>query len=1105
MAGEVDTLTQPGSEGAPDFWQAPEEFARTEEFETMLRREFPDDADTWTNPVTRRQFMTLMGASVALAGLNGCSPRPAPQRKILPYTNIPEGMIPGNPMFFATGTLLSGVATGVLVKSHEGRPVKVEGNPSHPGCRNPKAQVVAEGKAGGSSNLAGTDIYSQAAILSLYDPDRSQRTSYLGESRTWEDAVYALRVALEKHASKEGAGVRILTETITSPTLADQITKLLAKYPKAKWVQYEPGARDNVRIGLHQATGANVTAIYDYIQANVIVALDSDFLTSGPGAVRYARDFAARRRVRKAKADGVNPGEMNRLYSVEPMLTPTGASADHRLPWKGAEIEAFAKSLLAELKAPGSASVAKEWIKELAKDLLLPRNKGKSIVVTGDHQPASVHLLVHQINEHLQNVGKTVTYVKSIEARPENQAAAFKQLVKDMNETKVELLFILGGNPVYYSPADLDFVSALRKVPLRVHVGDYEDETGVECHWHLPLAHVFETWGDARAYDGTVTIFQPLIAPLYGAHNLTELLFGLTAAPETPLSSSLDLLQDHWMKWYEKNPKKDVDFEHFWENAVREGVIAGTAMGAPEKGELPGHPGAAVGQDIAGGMEVNFRLDPTLYDGRFANLGWLQELPKPITKLTWDNAAIMSPKTAANLGLTVTPRWTAGERGRMEVDMVKLIVMGKEVTAGVWIQPGHVDDSVTVYLGYGRENAGRVGNNTGFNAYKIRFSDSLWMAAAKKPEKTGETMFLACTQAHHNMENRKPVRRMTLQQLGDPKSLDKEMAPPAATAERALVKDNVPGPNEASERAKRAKDHEHEHDHSHEHEHEHEHDEHDSRLVPLTLYPATNKDGRRWAMAIDLTSCIGCNSCMIACQAENNIPVIGKHEVTRGREMHWIRVDRYFEGNPDESEALKTYFQPVPCQQCEKAPCELVCPVGATVHSTDGLNDMVYNRCVGTRYCSNNCPYKVRRFNFFTFADFATESLKLGRNPEVTVRSRGVMEKCTYCVQRIRAGEIVAEREGREIEDGEIVSACQAACPTGAIVFGDLSDTHSEKEITNPVTGAKHKVKGSDVRRWKGEETNYGLLAELNTMPRTSYLADLRNPNPLMPPAKGGA
>lgn len=1091
MAGEINTLRQQSdSTEVPEFWQAPEELAHTEEFRAMMAREFPDDADTWTNPVTRRQFMTLMAASVSLAGMNGCSPRPAPQRNILPYTTIPDGMLPGTPMFFASATLLGGVATGVLVKSHEGRPVKVEGNPSHPGCRNPKDSNPRD-----PLNLAGTDIFSQAAILSLYDPDRSQSRTYLGESRTWEEAISILRVALEKHRAKGGEGVRILTETVTSPSLADQLNKLRTKYPKAEWVQYEPGTRDNVRVGLHRALGQNVTAIYDYIQANVVLALDADFLTSGPGAVRYARDFAARRRVRAAQSDGGAPAQMNRLYSVEPMLTPTGASADHRLPLKGAEIEEFARSLLAELKSPGTATLAKAWIKPLAEDL--KKNKGKSIVVAGDQQPAAVHVLVHQINELLQNIGKTVQYIKSIEARPENQLAGFKQLVADMNAGKVELLFILGGNPVYYSPADLEFAKALDKVRLRVHVGEYVDETAVRCHWHIPLAHFFEAWSDARGYDGTATILQPLIAPLYGSHSLIELLFALTADLDNPNSTGLGILQDYWKKWYESHPQEGIDFDHFWQNSLRDGVVAGTALEAPAKGELPGAASPNSTPVPKGEIEINFRLDPTLYDGRFANSGWLQELPKPITKLTWDNAAILSPKTAASLGLTATPRWTAGERGRMEVDYVMLTVMGRQVKAAAWIQPGHVDNSVTVYLGSGRESAGKVGNNTGFNAYTIRNSDTPWITAAQKPEKTGDTTFLACTQGHFNMENRKPVRRMTKEDYGDPKILDREMAPPAAISERGLIKENVPGPNDNTDK----KNHPHEHEHDHDHDHDHSH-EHDSRMIPLTVYPDMNK-GRRWAMAIDLTSCIGCHSCMIACQAENNVPVIGKHEVTRGREMHWIRVDRYFEGNPDDSEGLKTYFQPVPCQQCEKAPCELVCPVGATTHSTDGLNDMVYNRCVGTRYCSNNCPYKVRRFNFFTFADWATESLKLGRNPDVTVRSRGVMEKCTYCVQRIRSGEIVAEREGRPIADGEIVSACQAACPTGAIVFGDLSDIHSEKEITNPATGVKHKVKGSDVRRWKGESTNYGLLAELNTMPRTSYLAALRNPNPDMP--KGGA
>ncbi len=551
--------------------------------------------------------------------------------------------------------------------------------------------------------------------------------------------------------------------------------------------------------------------------------------------------------------------------------------------------------------------------------------------------------------------------------------------------------------------------------------------------------------------------------------------------------------------WNDQLEKKKIDRKegetvgHYWHEAVRHGVLPGTEKKKVQKSSSLanvefGTSGATASVEAADTYEVCFRPDPTIYDGRFANSGWLQELPKPVSKLCWDNAAIMSPKTAKKLKLSASPRWTAGERGRMEVQYVKLTLNGKDVIAAAWPQPGHADDSVTVYLGHGRERAGRVGNNTGFNAYPLRSSNALWTTGGMKIQKLDDETFLACTQAHYVMEDRKPIRRLTPAEMADKKKFAQAMTAAVASGEYDLVKANVPGPNERADTVKPppAK---HDHDDHHD-ENGHGH-KHDTRLTPLTMYPDSTKTGHRWAMAIDLTACTGCNVCMIACQAENNIPVVGKYEVTRGRDMYWIRVDRYFEGNLEDSEGLKTYFQPVPCQQCEKAPCEVVCPVGATVHSTDGLNDMVYNRCVGTRYCSNNCPYKVRRFNFLTYADFVSESLKLGRNPEVSVRSRGVMEKCTYCVQRIRTAEIRAEREwstrptdasGRPtIFDGEITTACQAACPSQAIVFGDLSDPKSV------------------VNRWKAEQTNYGLLAELNTMPRTTYLAAVRNPNPDMP------
>jgi MoCo/4Fe-4S cofactor protein with predicted Tat translocation signal len=1122
MAGET-AMKNSNAGAAPEFWRTTEEWAQTPEFQEMLTREFPDDIETWTDPVSRRKFLTLMSASIALAGLAGCSPRPASQRKILPYSKQPEGLIPGVPNFYASTAVLGGIGSGVLVKSYEGRPIKIEGNPDHP-------------------SSGGTDIFTQAFVLELYDPDRAQSVSFQGVPRTWEEAIGSLRAGLEKLKDKDGAGIRILTGTVTSPTLADSIAKFRKRYPMAAWTQFEPLTRDNVRDGAVRAFGDAFTTTYDFSHAKVVLALDCDFLTALPGSVRYARDFMRNRRVRKHDhADGGDINDMSRLYAVESMLTPTGSVADHRLSLKSSEVEAFARALAAEIavqldrakkehklqNVKGSPPAkAISWLTPLAEDLVA--NMGHSVVIAGDQQPAAVHALVHAINDALKNAGKTVKYSKPIEASPDAATAKtsshhgdLRTLVADLKSGKVEMLLILGANPVYAAPADIDFGSALEKAGVSIHLGLYANETALRCHWHIPEAHTLESWGDARCFDGTASIIQPLIAPLWAGRSALELMTALGAKLEDGVQTGHEAVMAYWRtRWLEKNKGKDEsEFDGVWQKWLRDGVIADSAhdleVNVPTL--LATWAAKSDGSAAASGMEINFRADPTIYDGRFANNGWLQELPKPVTKLCWENAVIMSPNTAEKLGIPEPdPRWTAGERGRMETEIVEITAPGrpeaKPIKAPVWIQPGHADDSVTVYLGYGREQAGKVGNNIGFNAYKQRTSDALWFRLGVDINKTGEKTFLANTQAFYSMQGRKPVRRVTSNVFHDleskdeetrkkaAKELDEAMAPAAAASERNLIE--LPGPNERSEKERDRAGLDHSHDHGHEHKHEHEH-KHDKRLTPLSMYDDTNKVGRRWAMTIDLSSCIGCNACMIACMAENNIPILGKYEVSRGREMYWIRVDRYYSlRNPDLSEkardperikdpdSLAVYFQPVPCQQCEKAPCEVVCPVGATLHSTDGLNDMVYNRCVGTRYCSNNCPYKVRRFNFLTYADWNTESLKLGRNPDVTVRSRGVMEKCTYCVQKIRQAEIVAEREyetrpkvdGRpRIDDGEIKTACELVCPSQAIVFGDLSD------------------KGSAVRRWKDEPTNYGLLAELNTMPRTSYLAAVRNPNPKMP------
>ncbi|OWK36192.1 TAT-variant-translocated molybdopterin oxidoreductase [Fimbriiglobus ruber] len=1114
----------------PEFWQSIDQWMDTPQFRDMMKDEFPEDAAEWLDPVSRRQFLSLMGASVALAGAVGCNPslKPASRKKVVPFVRQPDQMIPGVPLFFSTAvSQAGGIGLGVLVKSVEGRPIKVEGNPNHPG------------------SLGATDLYAQASILGVYDPDRSKQVKHEGRAGTFDSAIDALRSALNTQKAKQGEGLRIVTETTTSPTLILLIEDFLKRNPKAKWVQYETLSRDNPRRAGERAFGKYVNPIYHFDKAKVALALDSDFLSAtGPGNVRYAREFMAGRKVREIAAslkagDGVEAKDMNRLYAVESMLTSTGGTADHRLPLKPSEVEAFAVALAKELGVAGLPAggklpkSAEEWIKPLAADL--SKAKGQSVVVVGDHQPPAVHLLAHAINEKLGAFGSTVTFTEPVETRPADQLAEFKTLVADLKGGKVDFLFLLGGNPAFDAPADLEFAKVLGETKaLTVHLGLYDDETSRLCKWHLNAAHEFETWGDVRGFDGTATIQQPLIAPLFGGKSPIELFAVLL---ELGISDSLEVVKATWKKHFE-DTKASGDFETWWQKAVRDGVIPGTARPAVNVGAVKLdalNDKAFATPAVKAGTEIQFRPDPTIYDGRYANNGWLQEIPKPVSKLAWDNAAIVSPATAEKLQCTTAFGWTGGENGRTETDLVEITVDGRKLTVALFILPGHADDVITLYVGYGRSDdlGWKVAGGHGSNTYLLRTTTALWGAGGVEVKKTSGRYLLAALQGQHAMESRRPVRHATVAQFAA--DHDFAQVPGASAGEYKEIRALTPGTPEDFARlygwkegeGKHPHPHYHTHDHGHAHEGEkgeghEEHGGHDTRLIPLSLYPQnplkvdgqdSSKTYRRWGMSIDLGACTGCSACVVACVSENNIPVVGKEQVTKGRSMHWIRIDRYFSmpgeknqedslGGKDvgpkaraekikDSAAIRTHFQPVQCQQCEKAPCEVVCPPGATVHSADGLNDMVYNRCVGTRYCSNNCPYKVRRFNFLQFSDYSTESLKLVNNPDVTVRTRGVMEKCTYCVQRIRAADVEAEREfqtrpkdanGRpKIRDHEIVTACQAACPTGAIVFGDIND------------------RDSAVLRAKAEPTTYGLLAEINTMPRTSFLAAVRNPNPAMP------
>jgi molybdopterin-containing oxidoreductase family iron-sulfur binding subunit len=1015
-------------QGGPQVWRSLESVAETPEFQAYLHREFPSNASEWLDPVGRRSFLKLMSASMALAGVTACTVQPT--ELIVPYVRQPEEEIPGKPLFFATAMTLGGVATGVLVESHEGRPTKIEGNPDHP------------------ASQGATDLYAQGSVLTLYDPDRSQTITQFGEIRPWSAVIAAVRGGLSAQSGSKGAGLRILTETVNSPTLAAQIQQVLALQPNAKWIQWEPMPRDNARAGARTAFGQYLEPVYDLTKADVILSLDADFLASeGAATLRYSRQFASRRRVEES-ADN-----LNRLYVVESNHSVTGGRADNRLPIKSSQVEAFARAVAAQVGVPGVTGTppagSEAFVDAVAKDLAAHR--GRVAVMAGDALPPAVHAIAHAMNAALGADGATVTYFPTPEAVPTEQHAALRELVADIEAGRVQMLVIIGeSNPVFSAPADLKFQEAMGKVALRVHSGLFFDETATQSHWHVPAAHYLEAWSDARTFDGTVSIVQPLIQPLYGGKSAHEIIATLSDRPER---NGYDVVREYWQSAKVPNvpgvpmvptgvgaqsatgansagaksapPAASTaaeTFEKSWRKWLHDGLIAGSAFTPVTAVVAPDVATRITAGTAVDGIEINFRRDATIYDGRFANNGWLQELPKPMTKLTWDNAALIAPSTAEASDL-------------QSGDYILVKHEGRELEVPVWIVPGHAKDCITLPVGYGRTRAGNIGNGTGFNTYALRGSTAPWFGAAKIT-KTGDDYDLVGTQDHWSIEGRNIVRSATLEEFKTTPAFAKAM----------------------------------------------EHAQLDKRI---SLYSDKEYKGNQWGMAIDMNACTGCTACVIACVAENNIPVVGKFQVSKNREMHWLRIDRYFAGNLDTPD---TYFQPMPCQQCENAPCEVVCPVSATVHSDEGLNDMVYNRCVGTRYCSNNCPWKVRRFNFLLFQDWNTPQFKLQRNPDVTVRSRGIMEKCTYCVQRINAARIQAKREDRGIRDGEIVTACQAVCPTDAIVFGDINDPNSK------------------VAKLKASPRNYSMLEELNTRPRTTYLAAVRNPNPALPsnPMVGG-
>ncbi len=934
------------------------------EFQTRLGSEFPAGATLGLSELDRRQAVKLMGASIALAGLAGCA-RHATER-IVPYVVAPETALPGRPNYYATAMPVEGFARGIVVESNLGRPTKIEGNPDHP------------------ESLGATDAMTQAAILALYDPDRSRQPRRGGQPSDWptfESEWATRRAALIK---ANGAGLALLTEPTSSPTLRREIQRVLRLFPKARWYQHTPLAG-------YEIDGQQPDFHFD--RADVLFTIGGDCLYRHPAALRYSRGFATRRRVENGRVS------VNRYYAIESTPSVTGALADFRLPVSPRRMRVLLTALAtaaATHTRPSEAGLSSgeaQFVTALEEDLR--RHAPAVLCVAGPEEDDEVQRWALAFNRHFGANGKTARSFPSLRSDSDRSSAGnLAALTAAMIRGEVTDLLILGSNPVYASPAGLDFPAQLAKVPFSLHHGGHVDETAVLCAWHLPQSHFLETWADLRAYEGTATILQPLIDPLYDTRSDLEVL-RLVTAPQG--GKAYDIVRETW-----QHERGGSDFDLRWNRWLNAGTIDGSAASPlPAAAALPGAfpdlaPPAAEDSPI-----LILQPDPAVLDGRWANNAWLQELPKPITHLVWDNAALISPELAARLGAA-------------NGELLSLSIGPDAMEAAAWILPGQAVDCVTLSLGYGRTAAGSVGTGHGFNAYRLRSVEALWRRTGLHVRTTGRHYELVTTQGHFAMEGRDLVRVVT----------------PAAL--------RVPAP-----------------------------------VASPTLYPPWPTADHAWGMSIDLSTCLGCNACVVACQAENNIPVVGKDQVARGREMHWIRVDTYFQGDPANPRVL---HQPVPCMQCEDAPCELVCPVGATVHSSEGLNDMVYNRCVGTRYCSNNCPYKVRRFNFFDYRAPPGAPVHLQENPDVTVRERGVMEKCTYCVQRINASRLAAERDNRPLRDGEIKTACQQACPAEAIVFGDLSDP------------------GSRVSRRKREPTHYRLLEELNTRPRTTYLAKVRNP-----------
>ncbi len=1042
-----DFSMPPKTQSGPRYWRSLDERADTPAFQDWVQREFPQGASEWVDPVSRRNFMRIMSASFLLAGLGltGCR---RPEEQIYPFSKMPENYVHGVAQYFATSMPERNGAQPLLVKSLDGRPIKIEGNPHHPLA------------------LAGTDRFAQASILDLYDVDRAVRFTKGQDAATREAALDFLADFAKQLSANQGQGVCFLMEQSSSPSRARLQAQISKKFPGVAWFSHEPvdfqmqreAATRARKLASGPASPGGLAPFYRLDRAKVIVSLDGDFLGADGDGARLIRDFS---RGRKIETPQDKP---NRLYAIETLLTLTGANADHRLRLPSSQVAALAIHLTAAVLAQDSSAPASElraalaatplppgvkpeWVAECAADLLA--NRGACLVLAGYRQPLAVHLLANVLNRALDSEGVTV------EMRPvcEPKTGSIEELAKALNAGRVKALVICNANPAYSAPANLDWAAAQRKAGSVICLGYREDETAALADWHFPSTHYLESWGDARTSDGTVVPVQPLIAPLFGG--LTELEFLSRLAGLEPVNPY------EIVRVTLRGLIREGDFELEWTRFLKDGFLAQSA-GRHTEAPLDW---TAIAEAVKASpaaappglerLEVVFHRDYSVDDGRYNNNGWLQEMADPITKLTWENVVSVSPKTARALGLYFENK----ERGEFLAPMVSVELNGRTLEAPLWVQAGQADNTIGLALGYGRTHAGRIGHKSGYNAYQLRTSPALHWASGARLRACGKTHPLATAQDHWAMEGRAIVREANLEQFRQHPDFAQRMNLDNEGPQGALY-------------------------------------QHPHNKNPML------KGVHQWGMSLDLNACVGCSTCVIACQSENNIPIVGKDQVARGREMHWIRVERYYSVSPKDADLGDPQVLNLPmfCQHCENAPCEYVCPVNATVHDEEGLNMMVYNRCVGTRYCSNNCPYKVRRFNYFDFNQRPLDKLYQGplapkgmpdlvqmvKNPDVTVRMRGVMEKCTYCIQRIEGAKIAQKVKAGatgdvRVPDRTITPACAQACPAEAIVFGDISDPNSR------------------VARLKGESRNYSVLEFLNTKPRTTYLARIRNPNPRMP------